>query len=214
MPIYCQYIVYCDNILNIATIFSITLNIVVGSCSDATQTVRDDYLWLRLSQSMKMDGFEKLEIDPNQKNFIKLKKKMLATNSREFHIAIYCSLGIKNMTMSQYSPQTHRIYCNIRFREQYAIYIAYIAIYCNILVDAIYGSLPLMCIETCYLVNHITGHHWSIWLDRVSVLNHGAWNIYGRNKPGSLSFISSVNDAYTNISTIFWSVILHWCFPW
>lgn len=34
--------------------------------------------------------------------------------------------------MSQYSPQTRRIYCNIRFREQY--------IYCNILVDAIYGS--------------------------------------------------------------------------
>ena len=36
--------------------------------------------------------------------------------------------------MSQYSPQTHRIYCNIRFREQYAICnILHMYTYCNIL---------------------------------------------------------------------------------
>ena len=45
-----------------------------------------DWGW---SQSMKMDGFEKLEIDPIQKILLKKFFLLLATNSsREFHIAI------------------------------------------------------------------------------------------------------------------------------
>ena len=63
----------------------------------------------------------------------KKKKKLLATNSREFHIAIYCSLGIKNIAISQYSPQTYRIYCNIRFREQYIAILHILQYIANIL---------------------------------------------------------------------------------
>ena len=129
---------------HIATIYRILQYMFIyypsnaSSSSSSTSALAQSYIlqW----KWMDLRNWKLIQI---QKNY-KKKKILLATNSREFHIAIYCSLGIKNMTMSQYSPQTRRIYCNIRFREQYAIYIAYIAIYCQYIVAAIYGSPSLV----------------------------------------------------------------------
>ena len=140
-----QYIVYCNNISYIATIYRILQYMFIyypsnaSSSSSSTSALAQSYIlqW----KWMDLRNWKLIQI---QKNYKKKKKILLATNSREFHIAIYCSLRIKNMTMSQYSPQTRRIYCNIRFREQYAIYIAYIAIYCQYIVAAIYCSLKLL----------------------------------------------------------------------
>ena len=72
--------------------------------------------------------------------------------------------------MSQYSPQTHRIYCNIRFREQYAIYIAYIAIYCQYIVAAIYGSPPLT-----WSIDPSWSFGWKLWGTK-DATNCQAWS--------------------------------------
>ena len=123
--IYCilqQYIVYCNNIC------------IVYCQSEATQTARDDYLWLRLKSDHENGWIWEIGNWSKSKKFYKKKKIfLLATNSREFHIAIYCSRSLARQYILQYSPQTHRIYCNIRFREQYFAILRILQYIANIL---------------------------------------------------------------------------------
>ena len=115
--IYCilqQYIVYCNNISYIATIYRI-LQYIVIIC---------DWGW---RQSMKMDGFEKLEIDPKSKKFYK-KKKIFAI------YAIYCSRSLARQYILQYSPQTPvyiAIFASGSNILQYCVYCNILPIYCS-----------------------------------------------------------------------------------
>ena len=77
IAIYCNILIYRNilpiycNILYIATIYR-TLQQYIVYCNIYSSTIPQTLLLprpqrQRLSQSMKMDGFEKLEIDPNPK---------------------------------------------------------------------------------------------------------------------------------------------------
>ena len=130
-----QYIVYCNNILYIATIYRILQQYIVYCRSEATQTVRDDYLWLRLKSEHENGWIWEIGNWSKSKKFYKKKKFfLLATNSREFHIAIYCSRSLARQYILQYSPQTPvyiAIFASGSNILQYCVYCNILPIYCS-----------------------------------------------------------------------------------